>query len=123
MADVIHKVETGIKPLARIAAVAGVFAGLGVLYWFFMDNVYRPTVKIISVDYEKGIAVVEMAGTVRTLYSGSKLSAGGHWSVQFSGPDFGKYTRVELVKNDITYQVLNLSPIEYGNNAVAQPST
>lgn len=115
--QVIEKIESGIKPLARIAAVAGVFAGLGVVYWFFMDNIYRPSVKIVSVDYKKGIAVLDMAGKIRTLYTGSKLSAGGHWGVQFSGPIFGEYNRVELVKDDITYQVLDLSPEEGGPTA------
>lgn len=114
MSDPLQKVETGIKPLARIAAIFGVLAALGIGYNFIMDNIYKPSVKIVSVDYVKKIATLNMAGVTRTLYAGSILSAGGHWGVRFAGPEFGVYDRVELIKGDITYKVLDLSAAIYG---------
>lgn len=124
--DPIQKVESSIKPLARVAAVAGVVAGLGAIWWFFLDSIYHPSVKILDVDYTKGIANIEYKDYFgrtkkQTLYSGSTISAGGHWGVQFGGPDNGDYNRVELLKNDITYKTLNLSPAEFGDQP--PPST
>lgn len=108
--DPITVVERKIKPLARIGAIFGVIAAVGVAYWFYLDNIWRPDVVIKNVDYEKGIAEIEQTNMfgkkhTRTLYSGSTISAGGHWGVRFAGE---KNERIELVKNDITYKTLSL---------------
>lgn len=110
MSDVLQKVETGVKPLAKLAAIFSTLAALGVAYWFYMDNIYRPKAKVISVDYDKGIAQLDMAGVTHTLYAGSQIAAGGHWAVRFAGKGDDQYDRVELVKNDITYKVIDLAP-------------
>lgn len=110
MSDIIQKVDNSIKPLTKLAAVFSTLAALGVAYWFYMDNIYRPKAKIISVDYDRGVCILDMAGVKRTLYAGSQISAGGHWAVRFAGAGYNVYDRVELVKNDITYTVLDLAP-------------
>lgn len=110
--EVIKKIETGIRPFARIAAIFSVIAGVGIAYWFYLDNIWRPKVSLISVDYETGVAVLNVNGKEKTLYDGSTISAMGHWGIRFAGGDGRSAERLELIKNEITYQVIDISKIK-----------
>lgn len=109
--DPLQKIQTGLKPLAKVAALFGILAGVGVGYWFIMDNLYKPKVEVSHVDYEKGVALLKVNGKERVLYDGSSISAGGHWGVRFAASDGKSPERVELVKNDLTHKILDISAV------------
>lgn len=95
------------KRLNKFIAIATPIAiVVGGAFWYY-QNVWRPNVKVVQVDYETGIAIVTIGRKRKTILAGSVTSAGGGWGVRFA-PFYSdeKPTRIELVKNDLVYRVL-----------------
>lgn len=76
-------------------------------YIWYMTNIWKPTVAIVSVDYDQGIATLTVNSKTRVLYAGSTISAGYSWGVRFSGSQTDEYDRIEVVKNDLTYKTIS----------------
>jgi hypothetical protein len=104
---VLSSVEKRIRPISRASAVLATLAGIGIAYGFFVNNIYRPVIKVISVNYDTGVAVVQVGKKQKTVYADSILAVGfiGEWGIAFAGTD-DKFNRLELVKNGMTYKVL-----------------
>jgi hypothetical protein len=115
--EILNTVKHTIKPLAKWAAVVTTLAAFGGIAWFLYSNVYRPTIKVISVDYDKSIAIVQVNGGIPlSVYAGSIRSAGGAgWGVQFASDDSydttAGYNRLELVKNGLTFKTLDIKTV------------
>lgn len=94
-----------LTPITIISGIVAALAGIGIAYVFVVNNVYRPDVKIISVDWVAGTAVICIGKHQKTLYAGSTLSVGlGEWGVMFAGDG---NTRIELIKNGLTYKTIS----------------
>ena len=113
--EVIKKIETTIHPLVRVAAIfstIGVFAAAG---YFFYTNVWRPHITMGTVDYDAGIATINVGGKPRILYAGSTIAAGGGWGVRFASNDpynsAADWNRIEIVKNDLSFRTLDIKPV------------
>jgi hypothetical protein len=106
--DPLQKIETGIKPLVRVGAIFSVIAAVGIGVMFVMDKFWKPTIQILTVDYAKGLATLRVNGKERVLYQGSILFAGWNWGVQFSGDGTESPERLELVKDGMTYRILDI---------------
>lgn len=99
------------KQLKNMNVIFGVAAGLWVGWQIFnvVKNYYwHPHVRVLSVDYAKGIAELEIQGKPVTLYRNSTVSAGYNWGVRFNGSAANTVNRIELVNNDMVRAVLNV---------------
>jgi hypothetical protein len=105
--EILNRIEKRISPISRTAAILATLTGLGIAYVFFINNIYRPTVKVVSVNYDNGTAVIKSGKKEKILRAGSILSVGlGDWGVAF-GLHNDKYDRIELVKNGLSYKILS----------------
>jgi len=92
-----------IDKFIAIAMPIAILIGAG--YWIYL-NVYRPYVKIVEIDYKKGIATVKIGTKERHIYKGSITAAGGGWGVRFGPYGYDEEpNRIELVKDDLVYRV------------------
>lgn len=93
-----------------ILIVAGLSA-IGTVYWFWRNNLWRPKVKVNSVDYTKGHAELLVNGKTKKLYVNEVLNAGGEWGLRFAGittpTNATYYNRIELVRNNLTYSIID----------------
>lgn len=94
------------KRTAWILGTATIITAVGGAYAFWRSNIYRPKVKIASADYNKGVAALVINGKQKTLLDNQTLSAGGGWGVRFASDD-EMPSRIELVKNDLVYNVIH----------------
>jgi hypothetical protein len=116
MSGALEKIENGVKPLARWAALFSSLAVFGIIGWFWYTHAWKPKVALSNIDYEKGTADVSISDVLgrfhdHKLFAGSAVSAGGGWGVRFSGdnPISTKFNRIELVKNNLTFKVLDVN--------------
>jgi len=90
---------------------AGVFLGtistiVGVVNT--LPNWIKPKVKVSGIDYDKGIAQIEINGKIRELIGDATLTAGGDWGVKFGyDTTSDKYETVELIKNGMVYEIID----------------
>lgn len=88
-----------------VLIVMPVAATIGAYYWY-RNNIWKPKVTVASVDFVSGTADVDINGKPKKLYTGSTITAGFGWGIRFAGDE--EYNRIELVKNDLTHEVLAL---------------
>lgn len=102
----VKQTNTIIKVAAFFAAITAIAGG----YSFFVNNVWKPSVKVISVDFERGIALVELPfGKQLQMIGSSEFLIGGDWGVKFGTTIInGKtiYDRIELVKKGMVVEYL-----------------
>lgn len=90
---------------------AGVFLGtistiVGVVNT--LPNWIKPKVKVSGIDYDKGIAQIEINGKIRELIGDATLTAGGDWGVKFGyDTTSDKYETIELIKNGMVYEIID----------------
>lgn len=94
--------------LGRVAAVILAITAIGGGYAFYRNSIWRPKVSVISVDWNNQIASIMTGKKQKQLYGNSKLAAGGKWGVRF-GFTNGVANRIELVQDDLVYQVLQVN--------------
>jgi hypothetical protein len=73
------------------------------------NNLWRPHVTVIDVDYDKGHADLLVNGSAKEMVKSVKLYAGGDWAVRFNAStgDMNKLDRIEIVKGDVVYNVVD----------------
>jgi len=101
------------KLVLKIVAVASVITALGGAYYFFVNNVWKPKIKIISLDFENGFAKIQMPfGRIVDIYGDSQFLIGGAWGVRFGTiTKNGKnsYENLQLLKNGLVEEYLDTS--------------
>jgi hypothetical protein len=106
--QILQKISNRTSVLNKVIAVA---LPIGVLitgaFWY-LDNIWHPTVELLNVDYDKKTATLRINGHDRVLYAGSTISAGFGWGVQFGGFTTDEYNRIEIVKNDIVHKTISV---------------
>lgn len=106
--EILTKIGNRTKTLNKIIAVVGPVAiAIGGVFWYF-NNIWKPSVKIIEADYEKLFATINVNGKTRILYAGSTINAGWGWGIKFASADGIKYNRIELVKNELTFKTISI---------------
>ena len=102
-------VQRGIKITNILVAVVTVGAAIGTIYYFLRNNI-KPTIKVISADFNNDMAEVNVNGSPVTLYGSSPVAAGGDWGVQLNsstGADgHAFYNRIELVKKGLVHSIV-----------------
>ena len=101
------------KLVLKIVAVATVITALGGAYYFFVNNIWKPKIKILSVDFDNGFATVEMPfGRKVDIYGDSQFLISGQWGVKFGTVNRkGKisYENLQLLKNGLVKEYLDTS--------------
>jgi hypothetical protein len=97
---------TGI--IIRVASVCVAIAGIGSFYSFIQNNIWTPSINIVSVDYQKAIAQINYKSIFGktekiTVYGNATFVIGGNWGIRF-GTTETNYNRIELVKQGMVYE-------------------
>ena len=95
------------KIILSIAAIVGAITVIGGGYSYYMNNFYIPTIKVISIDFEKGIAKVQHKDKILNIFGDAtfNVSVSSEWGVKF-GLNKGQYESLQLVKNGMVVQYL-----------------
>ena len=101
------------KLVLKVVAVASVITALAGAYYFFVNNVWKPKVKVLSVDFDNGFATVEMPfGRKVDIYGDSQFLIGGDWGVKFGTINKGgstSYENLQLLKKGLVEEYLDTS--------------
>ena len=101
------------KLVLKVVATATVITALAGAYYFFVNNVWKPKVKVLSVDFDNGFATVEMPfGRKVDIYGDSQFLIGGDWGVKFGTViKKGKvsYENLQLLKHGLVKEYLDTS--------------
>jgi hypothetical protein len=101
------------KLVLKIVAFATVITALAGAYYFFLNNVWKPKVKVLSVDFDNGFATLEMPfGRKVDIYGDSQFLIGGDWGVKFGTViKNGKvsYENLQLLKHGLVDEYLDTS--------------
>jgi peroxiredoxin len=105
--------ENESKLVLKIVAVATVITALAGAYYFFVNNVWKPNVKVLSVDFANGFATLELPfGRKVDIYGDSQFLIGGDWGVRFGTViKSGKvsYENLQLLKHGLVDEYLDTS--------------
>ncbi len=104
----LEKFEKEFKFLNKLAAFITTVGVLGGVWYYYRTVIWYPNLKIISVDWDNGIAKVGKGNHIYTLYKNQTLAVGGDFGIRFSGPTDEITDRIELYKNWLTYDVIAL---------------
>lgn len=101
------------KIILKVVAVASVITALAGAYYFFVNNVWKPKIKVLSVDFTNGFATVEMPfGRKVDIYGDSQFLIGGDWGVKFGTVNKGgktSYENLQLLKKGLVEEYLDTS--------------
>ena len=99
------------KFVLKVVAIATVITALAGAYYFFVNNVWKPKVKVLSVDFDNGFATVEMPfGRKVDIYGDSQFLIGGEWGVKFGTVNKGgkvSYENLQLLKHGLVEEYLD----------------
>lgn len=103
----------GEEILLKVASVGAAILGIVGVFSFYKNNIWKPKVEVIDVDYSKGIANLKINGKPFVLRGDSSYLIGFDWGIKFGFdilPD-GKrvYDRIELLKRNMVHKVLRSS--------------
>ncbi len=101
-------VEKGVALLNKIVGFVTIATVLAGAWYFYKTSIWKPKIKVISVDYVKGVATLDVNGIKKTLYKNQTLAVGGDYGVRFNGKVEGETSWLELYKNSLTYSVLDM---------------
>ena len=85
----------------KVATFIGAFVAAAGGYTWYMNNFWKPKVIVKNVDYDNGIANLNLNGEDITLLGDAPFSAKGNWAVRFGNNRENcsvVYDRLELTK-------------------------
>jgi hypothetical protein len=101
------------KIVLKIVAIATVVTALGGAYFFFINNIWKPKVKVLSVDFTNGFATVETNfGKKINIYGDSQYLITGEWGIKFGTVNKGgklSYENLQLLKHGLVDEYLDTS--------------
>ena len=113
--DVKVKISKVNQHLIEIGAVVLAITSIAGGYSFYLNNVWKPTVMVKSVDFSNGIAEIDVKkifGITRnkvTIYGNANFNVGGDWGIRFGSSSLNNstlYDRLELTKKDMVVEYL-----------------
>lgn len=101
------------KIILKVVTVATVITALAGAYYFFVNNVWKPKVTVLSVDFDNGFATVQMPfGRKVDIYGDSQFLISGEWGVKFGTVNKGgkmSYENLQLLKHGLVEEYLDTS--------------
>jgi hypothetical protein len=113
--DVKLKISKANTRLIEIGAVVVAITSIAGGYTFYINNVWKPKVTVISVDFANGLAqvqVTKMFGITSKIdiYGNANFNVGGDWAIRFGSSSLNGnnniYDRLELTKKDMVIEYL-----------------
>lgn len=112
------------KIVLKVVAVATVITALAGAYFFLLNNVWKPNIKVIQVDFDNGFATLELPfGKKIEIYGDSQFLIGGSWGVKFGTINKGgkaSYENLQLLKNGLVVEYLDTSYLSQLNDQEQQ---
>lgn len=108
----VEKYSQQLKLINTVGAIAISLGAVVTATVLIVNNFWHPKVTIVQVDYDKGLAVVEVNGNQQLLYVNSTLSGKFGWGISFGYDINHKPNRIELLKDDKVRQILDVSEDE-----------
>ena len=110
MADLLTSVSNKSSFLSKFATVSLAIIAVVNLVNFLQNNVWKPTIEVINVDYAKGVANLKINGRDFVLRGDSTYLIASNWGIKF-GTTFeangnAPYNRIELMKNSMVYKII-----------------
>lgn len=95
------------QKIIQVAAVVGAITVIFGAYTFYINNVWKPKVEVLSVDFIQGIAKVKIGKDIIDIFGDASFQAanGGDWGIKF-GSTNGKYDSLELTKKGLVVEYL-----------------
>jgi hypothetical protein len=94
----------------KIAGISTATLGLIGLYLFYKNNIWKPDVKVVSVDYPNGIAEVIINGRPAKLRGDSVYAISNDWGIKlgytFMPNNQRVYDRVEILRNGMVMKIV-----------------
>jgi len=83
MNDIKLKITKGTRTLVRIAAGVGAITVIAGGYTFYLNNIWKPDVKVLLVDFTKGYAEILFEGKKLILEGDAIVLLDGDWGIKF----------------------------------------
>lgn len=77
------KLTKGTRTLVRVAAVVGAITVIAGGYTFYLNNIWKPDVKVLLVDFTKGYAEILFEGKKLILEGDAIVLLDGDWGIKF----------------------------------------
>ncbi len=110
MSDLLTSVSSKNSFLSKFATVSLAVIAVVNLINFLQNNVWKPTIEVINVDYPKGVANLKINGRDFVLRGDSTYLIASNWGIKFGTTfDVGgnaPYNRIELMKNNMVYKII-----------------
>lgn len=110
----LEKYGNHVKALSTIAIVITSMIGIAGGYLWYRSNLWKPSIEVISVDFQNAVCNLLINGKEKILYGNSTLAAGANWGVRFgtTGTDNENfYDTIELVKEDRVYDIYTINKL------------
>lgn len=95
--------------IIKIAAIVGAATVLAGAYTYYLNNIWKPNVEILTVDFEKGVALVKVGEKEVYVYGDATflINTFGDWGIRFgSSRGNNYYDRLELTKKGMVVEYL-----------------
>jgi hypothetical protein len=95
--------------LLSIAGVVGAVTIIAGGYTWYLNTIWKPTVKVIEVDFENGKAKLEFRGKTIDLEGDAVYWLRADWGIKFGNivsSGKSKYDRLELLKNKMVVEYI-----------------
>lgn len=103
-------ISKGEELLLKLAGISAAILGIVAVYSFYKNNIWQPKVFVKSVDFEKGIAELEINGKPFVLKGDSSYLIAYDWGIKFgvSPKSNGQrvYDRIEILKRNMVHKIV-----------------
>ena len=93
--------------IIKIAVVVGTITAIAGGYLFFINNIWKPKIEVLSIDYDEGVAKIKSGKKVIDIYGDASFSIVGEWGIQFGSTKDGIYDRLELTRKGLVVDYIN----------------
>lgn len=95
--------------IIKVAAIIGAITIIAGGYTFYLNNLWKPKVEVVTVDFKQGIAQIKFQGKTFEIFGDANFYLGGDWSVRLGSTSLSggsQYDRIELQKKNMVVEYL-----------------
>lgn len=97
------KLSAGNELMLKIAAFIGAVTVIAGGYTFYLNNIWKPKVKVLSIDFDNGNAVVLVRNKELRIYGDSIFEIGADWGIRM-GKSKDKFDSIQLTKKGMVVE-------------------
>lgn len=96
--------------LLKAASFAAAIMGLIAIHGFYKNNIWKPNIRVVSVDYKNAVAQLDVNGKPMTIRGDSSFLISYDWAVRFGFTPKDNGTRfpdrIEILKRGYVKDIL-----------------